>query len=57
MTKYSQPLELIPFHVINPCIKCHKVSHYPHLLNNYLIFPGLTKLASIFSLNLTRNIL
>ena len=33
-TKYSQPFELIIFHV---SIKCHKGSHYPHLLNNYLL--------------------
>ena len=40
--KYSQPLELVLFHIINPSIKCHKGSHYPHLLNNYLKFSGLT---------------
>ena len=44
--KYSQPLELILFHVIALRIKCLKGSSYPHLLNNYLInylnFSGLT---------------
>ena len=35
-TKYSQPLELVLFHVISICIKCHKGFYYPHLLNNYL---------------------
>ena len=35
--KYSQPLELVLFHVISLCIKCLKGSYYPHLLNNYLI--------------------
>ena len=32
--KYSQPLELVLFHVIQVKIKCHKGSHYPHLLIN-----------------------
>ena len=49
--KYSQPIELILFHVINPSIKCHKGSHYSHLLNNYLFnylnFLGLTITHSI----------
>ena len=36
MTKYSQPLELVLFHIIKASIKCHTGSHYPHLLNNYL---------------------
>ena len=44
--KYSQPLELVLFHVIAIRIKCLKGSYYPHLLNNYLInylnFSGLT---------------
>ena len=44
--KYFQPFELIFFHIIRICIKCHKGSYYPHLLNNYLfnylIFPSLT---------------
>jgi len=47
--KYSQPLELVLFHVISLCIKCLKGFHYPHLFNNYLInyliFPGLTMYA------------
>jgi len=34
--KYSQPFELVLFHVITIHIKCHKDSYYPHLLNNYL---------------------
>jgi len=46
MTKYSQPLELMLFLVINSSINYHKGSHYPHLLNNnlfnYLNFSGLT---------------
>jgi len=46
MTKYSQPLELVLFHIIKACIKCHKGSQYPHLLHNYLFnylnFSGLT---------------
>ena len=45
-TMYSQPLELVLFHVISICIKCHKGFYYPHLLNNYLFnysnFSGLT---------------
>jgi len=45
-TKYLQPFELILFHIIHVSIKCHKGSHYPHLLNNYLLnylnFLGLT---------------
>ena len=44
--KYSQPLELVLFHVMALCIKCLKGFYYPHLLNNYLInyliFSGLT---------------
>jgi len=36
-SKYSQPFELVLFHVIVPCIKCLKGFYYPHLLNNYLI--------------------
>jgi len=32
--KYSQPLELVLFHVIHVNIKCHKGSHYPSLLIN-----------------------
>ena len=35
--KYSQPFELILFHVIELFIKYFKRSSYPHLLNNYLI--------------------
>ena len=42
INKYFQPFELVLFHVINICIKCHKGSYYPHSLNNYLIFSGLT---------------
>jgi len=42
--KYSQPLELVLFHIITFRIYYLKGSHYPHLLNNYLInyliFPG-----------------
>ena len=45
ITKYSQPFELVLFHIIHIRIKCHKGSHYPHLLINYLfielIFTGL----------------
>jgi len=45
-TKYSQPFELVLFHVITVYINCHKGSYHPHLLNNYLfnylIFSGLT---------------
>jgi len=40
--KYSQPLELVLFHVIIPHINCFKCFYYPQLLNNYLIFPDLT---------------
>jgi len=44
--KYSQPFEIVLFHVIALCIKCLKDSYYPHLLNNFLInylnFLGLT---------------
>ena len=44
--KYSQPFELVLFHVIALRIKCLKDFYYPHLLNNYLInyliFLGLT---------------
>ena len=47
INNYSQPLELVLFHIITLCIKCLKGSYYPHLLNNYLInylnFSGLTK--------------
>jgi len=42
----SQPLELVLFHIITFRIYYLKGSHYPHLLNNYLInyliFLGLT---------------
>jgi len=45
--KYSQPFELVLFHIIAFRIKCLKGSYYPHLLNNYLInyliFSGLTQ--------------
>ena len=34
--KYSQPLELVIFYIIKVYIKCHKDSHHPYLLNNYL---------------------
>jgi len=34
--KYSQPFELVLFHVITINIKCHKGSHNPHLLFIYL---------------------
>jgi len=44
--KYSQPFELVLFHIIAFRIKCLKGSYYSHLLNNYLInylfFSGLT---------------
>jgi len=42
ITKYSQPFELILFHIIKAIIKYHKDSNYPQLLNNYLNFSGLT---------------
>ena len=46
ITKYSQPFELVLFHIINFSIKCHKGFHYPYLLNNYLFnylnFSGFT---------------
>ena len=41
--KYSQPFELILFHVIVLRIKCLKGSYYLHLINNYLNFLGLTR--------------
>ena len=34
--KYSQPFELVLFHVLHVRIKCHKGSYYPHLLIIYL---------------------
>ena len=34
--KYSQPLELVLFHVIYVIIKFHKGYYYPHLLIIYL---------------------
>jgi len=34
--KYSQPFELVLFHIMKVSIKCHKGFSYPHLLNNYL---------------------
>jgi len=34
--KYSQPLELVLFHITTINIKSHKGFYYPHLLNNYL---------------------
>jgi len=49
--KYSQPLELILFHVIQTRIKYHKCSSYPHLLINYLfnylIFTGHTTIVHL----------
>ena len=49
--KYSQPLELVLFHVIEIRIKSLKGFYYPHLLNNYLInylnFLGLTLMSFI----------
>jgi len=46
-SKYSQPLELVLFHIITIHIKCLKDSYYQHILNNYLInylnFSGLKK--------------
>jgi len=45
MPKNSKSLELVLFHILSPNNKCHKGSHYPHLLNNhlfnYLNFSGL----------------
>ena len=32
--KYSQPLELVLFHVIHVSTKCHKGSHHPPLVIN-----------------------
>jgi len=32
--KYSQPFELVLFHVTSINIKCHKGFNYPHLLIN-----------------------
>jgi len=40
--KYSQPFELVLFHVIKASNECHEDFHYPHLLNNYLNSSGLT---------------
>jgi len=34
-TKYSQPLELVIFHVTSINNKCHKGSYYLYLLINY----------------------
>jgi len=34
--KYSQPFELVLFHIIPVSIKCHKGFRYLHLLINYL---------------------
>jgi len=34
--KYSQPFELVLFHITSINIKFHKGSHYPHLLIIYL---------------------
>jgi len=34
--KYSQPFELVLFHIIVPHINCFKCFYYPQLLNNYL---------------------
>jgi len=34
--KYSQSFELVLFHILHVRIKCHKGSHYLHLLINYL---------------------
>jgi len=34
--KYSQPFELVLFHVTIININCHKGFYYPHVLNNYL---------------------
>jgi len=33
---YSQPLVLVLFHITHVRIKCHKGSHFPQLLINYL---------------------
>ena len=44
--KYSQPFELVLFHITTINIKFHKGFYYPHLLHNYLFnylnFLGLT---------------
>jgi len=52
-SKYSQPLELVLFHVIVPHIKYFKGFHYSQLLNNYLnnylIFSGLTLMSSLLN--------
>jgi len=49
--KYSQPLELVLFHITTININCHKGFYYPHLLNNYLFsclnFSGLTGYLSL----------
>jgi len=37
MIMHSQSFELVLFHTIHVKIKCHKGSHYPHLLINYLV--------------------
>jgi len=34
--KYSQPHELVLFHIMKLSINCHKGFHYPHLINSYL---------------------
>jgi len=53
--KYSQPLELVLFHIIVIGIKFLKGSYYPYLLNNYLInyinFSVLTLSFELFSLS------
>ena len=48
--KYSQPLELVLFHFITYHIKFLKGSYYPHLLNNYLIFSGVTNYVLIHTI-------
>ena len=36
--KYSQPFDLVLFYITLINIKCHKGSHYPHLLINVHFF-------------------
>jgi len=61
MPKYSQPFELVLFHIINLNIKCHKGSRYPHLLNNhlfnYLNLSGLTVSSFLFETSMLSSML
>jgi len=47
ISKYSQPLELILFHIIKVSINCHKGFYYPHLIK--FIFIYLFKLVALTS--------